>query len=132
MLILFMLITNCVIVSADNVNVYVDNELVNLTDVNGNAVYPILQDGTTYVPIRAISQLLGYEIDWDGDNRNVFIYKNISKGSMMYFYNVTGEVQLYVDNVIQYFTDVNGKTVYTKRNNVRSFERGVSGSWLCG
>ncbi|MGN0182980.1 MAG: DUF1961 family protein [Candidatus Ornithomonoglobus sp.] len=48
-------------------------------DANGNIVEPFLQDGTTYLPIRAVSEALGKNVSWDGDTQTVSITdKNIS------------------------------------------------------
>lgn len=48
-------------------------------DVNGKIVEPFLQDGTTYLPIRAVSEALGKNVSWDGETQTVSITdKNIS------------------------------------------------------
>jgi hypothetical protein len=44
-----------------------------LKDAAGNRVYPILYEGTTYVPLRGISQLYGEPVSWDGDARSAII-----------------------------------------------------------
>jgi len=36
-------------------------------------VYPILYNGTTYLPVRAISGLVDLPVDWDGDTRTVIL-----------------------------------------------------------
>lgn len=42
---------------------------------NGTEVpYSILYEGTTYLPVRKLSELLGIEIGWDNDTRTVEIY----------------------------------------------------------
>ncbi|MBD5151503.1 MAG: hypothetical protein HDT16_03180 [Oscillibacter sp.] len=53
------------------ISVTIDGEDVELVDVNGNPVEPILIDGTTYLPIRAIAEALGLNVDWDQSNREV-------------------------------------------------------------
>ena len=42
-----------------------------LEDVNGNRVYPILYNGTTYVPLRGIASLYGIAVDWIASSRTV-------------------------------------------------------------
>lgn len=42
-------------------------------DANGEAVYPVVYNGSTYLPLRAISALMGEEIDWDGSIKTVYI-----------------------------------------------------------
>lgn len=55
------------------VKIYVDDVLQNPTDVNGNTVEPFIYNGTTYLPVRAVSQALGKNIVWDGSSYSVFI-----------------------------------------------------------
>lgn len=44
---------------------------------NGTKVpYSILYEGTTYLPIRKVSELLDIDIDWDNDTRSVLIQDN--------------------------------------------------------
>ncbi len=42
-------------------------------DVNGSIVEPILKDGTTYVPLRAVSEAVGKSVSWDGDTKTVSV-----------------------------------------------------------
>ena len=42
-------------------------------DVKGNEVFPISYDGTTYLPIRAISGLLKIKIKWDGEKNSIYL-----------------------------------------------------------
>jgi hypothetical protein len=52
------------------------NSAQTFTDVNGKVVYPISYEGTTYLPVRAISNLFGAQIDWDGENKIITITRN--------------------------------------------------------
>ena len=40
-------------------------------DAVGNVVEPFIIDGTTYLPVRAISEALGLEVDWDDETGTV-------------------------------------------------------------
>lgn len=95
---------------ASDVSVYVDNEYTTLTDADGNTVYPFIQNGTTYIPVRGISQALDCTVEWDGNNRNVLIYKDIAPDSKV-FRNNSDDVKLYVDNAEQKLYDANGTEV---------------------
>ena len=82
--------------SAKDISVYVDNELTTLRDPNGKAIAPFIQNGSTFVPVRSISQLLGCEVIWDGQNRNVYIYKeNKPDGST--YRNESDDIKIFVD-----------------------------------
>lgn len=44
------------------VTVYVDDQKLNPGDANGNSVEPMLYNGTTYLPIRAVSAALNVRL----------------------------------------------------------------------
>lgn len=52
---------------------YYDGVKVNPKDANGNTVEPLLYNGTTYLPVRAISNLFDEDINWDGSTKSVYI-----------------------------------------------------------
>ncbi len=62
-----------------NINVKLDGEIQTMTDVNGNPVYPVLYGGTTYLPIRAVGNMLGLDVGWDGAAQTVILEKSDSK-----------------------------------------------------
>ena len=47
------------------VNVEFNNEAIDMTDANGKAVEAFIYNGTTYVPIRAVSNAFGADIGYD-------------------------------------------------------------------
>jgi hypothetical protein len=47
--------------------------VIGLKDAGGNQVYPLLYEGTYYVPIRATAALFGCNVAWDGANRTVVL-----------------------------------------------------------
>ncbi len=57
------------------IDIYVDGIEVIPTDANGSQVEVFAYNGTTYVPLRAVSQALGKPVDWDGVNQRVYIGK---------------------------------------------------------
>lgn len=56
-----------------NVLVMYDFVLQTFEDANGDQVYPIIYNGTTYLPVRAISELMKEPIEWDGVTKTVYI-----------------------------------------------------------
>ena len=55
------------------VTVYVDDQKLNPGDANGNSVEPMLYNGTTYLPIRAVSAALNVPIAWDGTTSSAYL-----------------------------------------------------------
>lgn len=60
-------------VESIGIKVFIDGEQLICTDVNGEYVSPFIVDGTTYVPIRAISEAFEKNVDWDSLNKRVVI-----------------------------------------------------------
>jgi|GEM_PF-5000866 len=57
------------------IRVCLDGAVVELKDANGGKVMPWVKDGRTVMPIRGLSELLGLEVDWDGETRTVILSK---------------------------------------------------------
>lgn len=43
------------------------------TDVNGKPVYPLVYEGTTYLPVRAVAGLFNTAVDWEGSSQTVYL-----------------------------------------------------------
>ena len=56
-----------------DVTVQYNGETQNMADANGNSVYPVSYEGTTYLPIRAVSNMLGIAVDWDQATKTVLL-----------------------------------------------------------
>ncbi len=67
-------------VDYNNIKINVDGEEIEPKDGNGKIVEPFIYEGTTYLPVRAVSQALGKRVTWDGDTKTVYISSGL-KGS---------------------------------------------------
>lgn len=56
-----------------DIKVTLDGELLDLRDVQGNAVEPFMFNGTNYLPVRAISEALGLVVAWDGESNTAML-----------------------------------------------------------
>ena len=57
----------------NNTKIYVDGKLVKAKDGNGNAVEPLVYNGTTYLPVRAVGEALNSKVTWDGPKNSVYV-----------------------------------------------------------
>ena len=55
------------------VNIYVNDIKLNPKDANGNMVEPFIYNGTTYLPLRAVSEALDIPVQWDGKTNSVYL-----------------------------------------------------------
>jgi len=49
----------------------IDGEKQIFKNANGDRVYPILHDGTTYLPIRAIGELMNKDVYWYEEDKRI-------------------------------------------------------------
>jgi hypothetical protein len=57
----------------NNIKINLDGEEITPRDARGNVVDPFIMDGTTYLPVRAIGEALGLDVEWNGNTHTVFI-----------------------------------------------------------
>ena len=51
--------------------IVIDGQTRTFKNVNGDTVYPLLYEGTTYLPVRAIGELMGKTVYWFEDEKRV-------------------------------------------------------------
>lgn len=59
-----------------DVSIELNGSILELKDVNGEMVKPLIVNGTTYLPVRAIGQNLGLDVDWNGKTKTVVLTSN--------------------------------------------------------
>lgn len=74
------------------IKLMVDGVEVTPKDAAGNAVEPFISNGTTYLPVRAVGNALGKEVEWDGNTKTVYIG---SHGTARLPYQVNSNAALY-------------------------------------
>lgn len=99
---------------------------------NGKEVpYSILYEGTTYLPLRKIGELLGLNVDWDGETKTAFIgetpvvdspdYSNWSEEMKTGYqeFKALWDVSSELDeryNIMRYTANYNGTLTYEELN----------------
>ena len=78
--------TEMIEVTYQNVKLYVDGVLITPKDANGNIVEPFVSKGTTYLPVRALSEALGKNVRWDGSTGSVIV--GLMPGNVVYLEDV--------------------------------------------
>ena len=53
------------------IKITLNDEEITPRDATGSVVEPFIIDGTTYLPVRAVSDALGLNVEWDGANFTV-------------------------------------------------------------
>lgn len=107
------------------ISIVYNNEIKEFYDVNGTKVYPILYQGTTYLPVRAVSSMFSIDVKWDGENNKIYLSTGksdpvtcktidifVSGKNETVLPNINKTISIEYKEKVQSFADVNGKTVY--------------------
>lgn len=96
-----------------------DMQEQNLFDAEGNRVYPISYNGTTYLPVRAIGNLFDVNVDWDGDTYSVLLGKT---GEIVDFIESFGPSYKFNMNGIFYYGHYKSADGYHQKATIGSNE----------
>lgn len=58
---------------APDITIRYNGQVFQATDVNGTPVYPLIINGTSYLPVRAVSSIAGLEVAWDGATQSILL-----------------------------------------------------------
>ncbi len=88
-----------------DIKVTLDGKNVEMKDVTGKVIEPFIKEGTTYLPIRALSNAFGFEVDWNQETKTVFVGKKVES-------ELGENINIYIDGEKFIAKDVTGKEVY--------------------
>lgn len=60
-------------VMVGGIRIVIDGQELHPTDAGGNPVSPMIYNGTTYLPVRAVASALGKAVYWDGPTYTVYL-----------------------------------------------------------
>lgn len=102
--------------------IVIDGTARTFYNVSGQQVYPVSYQDTTYLPVRAIGELMGKIVSWDEDSKTVTLSGTrtgeATKGTPAsadvqdVSLEVRDDFTVIVDGTTRTFADANGKTVY--------------------
>ena len=105
-----------------DITVYIDGVERTFYNAQGAEVHPISYAGTTYVPIRAIGEIMGRNVNWDGTTSTATIAGNRTTGTVSgtpdntaVTQDITAQLRpdytIIIDGTARTFYDVNGRQV---------------------
>lgn len=98
-----------------DVTVELNREKLSFADEKGGVIYPLTYNGSTYLPIRAVSGLMGEPIEWSNEARTVYIGKTLS---MPVKYLLDPAESLYVKTVSYGASGIMSNIVVREQRNV--------------
>jgi len=72
-----------------NIKVEYNGKAQTFKDANNKTVYPILYEGTTYLPVRAVANLFKVPVDWNGETQTVILGQDKNKAPVLHDYKST-------------------------------------------
>lgn len=79
----------------NNIKISLNGQTVTPKDANGNTVEPFAINGTTYLPVRAVGDALGLDVNWDGNTKTVYLEgsteDDLTPVQLMGFYKILGD-----------------------------------------
>ena len=64
-----------------DIKIALNGQVLELKDANGNKVTPIVSNGTTYLPVRALANVFGKEVSFNSVTNTVEIKDKITENS---------------------------------------------------
>ncbi len=111
----------------NNIKIVVNGKEVVPKDANGKKVEPFIVDGTTYLPVRAVSQALGQDVSWNDSTKTVYIGQSQPSVLLKNMSTVSGKAYTYQNvkdnygNVHKDCMDFAGTTSYSLNKQYKKF-----------
>lgn len=61
----------------NDIKITINGTVMTPKDANGNVVEPFIIDGTTYLPVRAVSGAFGYDVAWNDSTKTVTLSEQV-------------------------------------------------------
>ena len=65
------------VVLARDISFELDGEPHVFRDPDGQTQYPLIYEGSSYLPVRSIAEAAGVEVDWDGNTRTIILNRDV-------------------------------------------------------
>ena len=122
------------------IKIVVNGQQVTPTNASGKAVEPFAIDGTTYLPVRAVSNSLGMNVDWNAATKSVVITSNNRASDLLKYYKLLEESFSFLyeqfgalssDKISMYTstTEISGSTYANAMKNVAQSDLTALESW---
>lgn len=106
-----------------DITVKVDGKIQTFFVADGTQVYPVIYNSTTYLPLRAIGELMNKNVNWDQSTLTVTLsgtrtapattgVRDVNPVQQAIQAQLRPDFTIVVDGVSRTFTDTQGKTVY--------------------
>lgn len=59
--------------SYDDIKISLNGKMIEPKDANGNKIEPFIIEGTTYLPVRAVGDALGLNVEWEATSKTVLL-----------------------------------------------------------
>lgn len=64
------------VVLAQDISFELDGGSHVFRDSDGQTQYPLIHEGSSYLPVRSVAEAVGVEIDWDGNTRTIILNRD--------------------------------------------------------